>query len=979
MMKRILLLSLLALSACGALLDNLNGPVAPTGGVEIQVLSSRGLGTVAPDLTAQVVSYRLTVGSDVRTGLIVGDLASQSGYAPGTFTLQLEALNAGGLVIMTHPADSVTITSGSNTPKTINLAGTQLGAGSAKVRFNLGVLGLGAVSKGEIRWANTVAGLASATPTDLGAPLNDTVEDYIEYANASLPSGISYLQFRFYGFNDAGGVGAPFAYSPLLTLVIYDNAESALGYSISTGELDGRPTAPTNPIAPLLLLSSAPHNGNYLQLNWTDTSLVESGYRIYRKLAADLNYPATPLAELGPNITTWEEISPQPAVTNYTSLVRGELYTYKIVAYTSVYPQGSALEVTTPALEPKMTLYTGPNAFLSWGSVFDVSAPGVMGIFTDSATPKTYTMALSNEGLWPLSITSIDFTGATSTDYSLGTPDTFFDYDWVLADTGPARSSQGYPQSVEAGGVVFVRFNWHPTASGIRTSGFQVTADDMALGGGTGVANVDLQGESLIIDDYTGWWKIEDPLFLSYGTSPNFNLSDRASPANAMKLFGAIGSLGTTGRTKDRFNAPDAAFLFDSSSADALVIPASTYTLNNGFAFVFWAGGVEIPDFPATEAFTLINTFSTAIDDTTPLGASQGFALELMTHSVGSPEYRLRFAGNSTPVVVNYAGELNHKWNQVALTYTYDSVTPANSQVKLIINGTTVLTANTVLNYTSTTDIGMGARSFDSGSYFNNWKGPLDDIRLYSRPLSDLELSTLFAQGSYVWDNTPSANPLAVTVTRATVGTIYLNWDLSNLAPGEAEGVVVSVQKTNVPVGSVFVYNYPAVVPGGEQGIPASGVLGDEFTVIVKVKDNNYNLSTGTTLPVITIADSGMVPSSGNLEFFPYALWIGGSLDNGATYLPLDGKGGTGDLIRKSDLVISGGGKLMFRMESTPVNPTMANYRWFLDGIPRESGAGYGDAFVLAGDLSAGPHQVFLEIQVNGRWYSTRAIFTVVE
>ena len=193
MMKRILLLSLLALSACGALLDNLNGPVAPTGGVEIQVLSSRGLGTVAPDLTAQVVSYRLTVGSDVRTGLIVGDLASQSGYAPGTFTLQLEALNAGGLVIMTHPADSVTITSGSNTPKTINLAGTQLGAGSAKVRFNLGVLGLGAVSKGEIRWANTVAGLASATPTDLGAPLNDTVEDYIEYANASLPSGSTTL------------------------------------------------------------------------------------------------------------------------------------------------------------------------------------------------------------------------------------------------------------------------------------------------------------------------------------------------------------------------------------------------------------------------------------------------------------------------------------------------------------------------------------------------------------------------------------------------------------------------------------------------------------------------------------------------------------------------------------------------------------------------------------------------------------------
>ncbi len=84
----------------------------------------------------------------------------------------------------------------------------------------------------------------------------------------------------------------------------------------------------------------------------------------------------------------------------------------------------------------------------------------------------------------------------------------------------------------------------------------------------------------------------------------------------------------------------------------------------------------------------------------------------------------------------------NGQWQHLAVAYD-----PAQGQSRFFINGAlagTGLTADSVLSNTDPLDI--GARQFQGG-YTLPWTGLLDDIRLYNRAITSIEIRALTYQG----------------------------------------------------------------------------------------------------------------------------------------------------------------------------------------------------------------------------------------
>lgn len=94
-----------------------------------------------------------------------------------------------------------------------------------------------------------------------------------------------------------------------------------------------------------------------------------------------------------------------------------------------------------------------------------------------------------------------------------------------------------------------------------------------------------------------------------------------------------------------------------------------------------------------------------------------------------------------------YPSFLN-QWVHITGTYSY-----ADSTMRIYFNGKLSNTL-TVANYTSNTStddlqIGRGNKANFSGTYF---KGSLDDIRIYDRPLSQAEVSAIYNERLYVYN-----------------------------------------------------------------------------------------------------------------------------------------------------------------------------------------------------------------------------------
>lgn len=984
--------------------------------------TGRGLGLVVPSpvLSDQITSYRLTVGTEVRAGLALTDLASQTGLPAGVQNVLVEGLK-GTTVIMNHTPVSLDLQPGVLTPLTLNLQGLQTGAANAfiRLRFYLDpALGLGPdgpISQAEYRLSSTLAGLSTAPAVSLGAPQYDGVnlKEYLEITAPDYPSGRMFMKLRF-----LGQTGTAFAYSPILTLDLYDGADHNLTWTLTAAELDGKPLAPSAPDDPLVPGNTLPvaapaHDGTFLTLTWKDNSWVEEGFRIYRKLDTDTAW--TEIDTVPANVTTWSETA-DGSGNSITGLLRDKNYHYRIAAYTPQYVSGIPLEVGPLTTSPKAVIYTGPNQPAAWGSTIDKSSQHTEIFQVGTTAPWEDSLALSNEGFWPLSLENVTIGGDNPGDYTFSTPNKFFDLDWITMDTGPARSVQTFPQKVNAGDVLFVKVTWNPTAPGIRKTTFTFETDDpLLLPVGTGNNTIIYQDEAVSINDYVGRWDVDPSLGVGNftGTYPTlFRANLGSAPSStALQIGGNVSTVAdrySVGPTVDMasFN------MAGGNGTDYMQVQTGNpFDLDGGGTITMWTG-MYFPK--AGETWTLLDTMNL------PTGATVGFRLELTADASRSLNWRLQVAGQSD-FVQSYAGELDTRWNLLSLSYE-----PATTTFILRVNQTEVFQAVRTMVHTAGDPIGWGSRPSDPAiNHINHWKGSLDDLRIYSRVLSTAELDLLRQQNSTFngnpWgkDITAPPSPVSAGVNRlVTDGTghrAYFHWDLSNQPPGEP--FMVQVEMTIVtPPGPTWyarmgigdltkpwedkVFSDPAFTPG----------VGTVLDYTFRVMDREGNLSGPVTQTNRTVTALGD-PLGGAFSLGLENLNINSSsflavADSGVpfdldTTNPSEAFTGAGDIIHgalgenavdKSELV--GMGK-DFVTVFLWVNPTgrIATVEWLLDGgtpvlggklvSPVQNPSNdvvYTPANLIGTGLDSGLHTLTLRITTtDGLIYSGYASFEVKE
>jgi predicted CXXCH cytochrome family protein len=185
--------------------------------------------------------------------------------------------------------------------------------------------------------------------------------------------------------------------------------------------------APAVPTA----VSASPINSNTVSLTWNapaDTDLV--GYKIYRKLASDSSYPATPVASSGTN--SYNDATVQPNVN----------YTYKIVAVDSGGLESAGAETTvqtpevtsTPDLVPPV-----PPGNLRIGNVGSASAE-LLWDPSPSSDLQEYILLRSTDGINYSAVENI--TALTTIDKSLQADTNYF-YCLIAVDSSGNPSAPG--------------------------------------------------------------------------------------------------------------------------------------------------------------------------------------------------------------------------------------------------------------------------------------------------------------------------------------------------------------------------------------------------------------------------------------------------------------------------------------------------------------------------------------------------------
>jgi len=166
-------------------------------------------------------------------------------------------------------------------------------------------------------------------------------------------------------------------------------------------------------------------------------------------------------------------------------------------------------------------------------------------------------------------------------------------------------------------------------------------------------------------------------------------------------------------------------------NADAIAVPGQPY-LDFGasaFSLSLWARG------PASQ---------TASGGLLCKGLGGGGEAYCIDYYNGSYRFFVRnsLGQNVANLSIQSGVAPNSQWQHLAVIYD-----PAASQSRMYVNGTlvgTAVTADAVFSNGSTLDI--GARQFQSG-YTLNWTGLLDDVRVYGRAITPLEVRALAYQG----------------------------------------------------------------------------------------------------------------------------------------------------------------------------------------------------------------------------------------
>ena len=250
-----------------------------------------------------------------------------------------------------------------------------------------------------------------------------------------------------------------------------------------------------------------------------------------------------------------------------------------------------------------------------------------------------------------------------------------------------------------------------------------------------------------------GWWKL-----------------DEGSGATAVDSSGG-------GHTGTLVNSPTwttgqigGALQFTSTKRQYVGTPNSITPDNSGFTYSVWVKNANGP------------VLLRGSGDTTSAGWS------VFLNSFGTGKYCVAIVTDGTQK--NLCGNITaapSQWANVAVTFT-----PGQS-LNLYVNGvldTTLTTPGTVLRDSGPTGFSFGVAN-DEGQYLT---GTIDDVRVYNRPLSTSEVSTIYQAGTAaVVPVTPVA---PVTTTKVPVG--YLDAVTKGVATGWA--VDPNVPGTSIPV-----------------------------------------------------------------------------------------------------------------------------------------------------------------------------------
>jgi hypothetical protein len=305
----------------------------------------------------------------------------------------------------------------------------------------------------------------------------------------------------------------------------------------------------------------------------------------------------------------------------------------------------------------------------------------------------------------------------------------------------------------------------------------------------------------------------------------NGNANDESGNGNNGTVNGAAFA-------NDRFNSSNSAINQVNNGSHIRTNNAINGAANN-FTISFWANPTEA-DIPVNQGITggegpaIMPVIHPAHGSTFgSMYSNAGVGINMGNNQIQVVEHTHLYIGSPLVVTGNYSG-----WHNVVLVYD-------NHVPKLYIDGNYVATglqSNIQFVHPSSgycnvyPQSGFGCSFTPNGTPLGNYKGNFDDIGIWNRVLSDIEISELFVFCNItpiviLGSNIPSAFATSNYTCDNTAGSTY-NWTVSN-------GVIASGQGTNSVsilwgaegVGSVSVVE-----------TTADGCVGDEVVFDVNVQ-----------------------------------------------------------------------------------------------------------------------------------------------
>jgi len=220
-----------------------------------------------------------------------------------------------------------------------------------------------------------------------------------------------------------------------------------------------------------------------------------------------------------------------------------------------------------------------------------------------------------------------------------------------------------------------------------------------------------------VIDNVVGGWSLDEGSGATTADNSGNNNAGTISGA-AWTTSGMFGNALNFDGTGDNVNVGNAASLF-------VKAPLSVE------AWIKFAGG----DIPTSRRMTIASKYSTT--------ANTGWLLDLADDS-GTEGYRFWVLGTT------------NKWNATPSTdWTHIVGTYDNSNIILYVNADNKKTTAKSSNITDNGNVLIGSRNPVSGQVQENFKGIIDEVRIYSKALDNATISDLYNNYGYVTPNYP--------------------------------------------------------------------------------------------------------------------------------------------------------------------------------------------------------------------------------